>query len=289
MDREKKLDSYKLGIIGTGMVGGALHRYFAEFRPNPLFSYDKFQKRGSADEVNEADIIFICVPTPFEEGKGFDLSAVNDAVGNVRGKKIIVIKSTVVPGTTEKLQEQYPDHTFLCNPEFLTHNPEKGSHHTLSRVAPLTSEQDMNYPDRQIVGYTRKPESYEVSGVIMNLLPLAPFSRIMSATEAEMVKYFGNTWFATKVAFANLIYDLCQALGIDYDTVKEAAAADKRIGPSHLEVWHRGYRGYGGTCLPKDIRAFIQFADERGVDLAIHKVVEEYNNKLRKENEGKEA
>ena len=115
----------------------------------------------------------------------------------------------------------------------------------------------------------------------MELLPLAPFERIVPATEAEMVKYFGNTWFSAKVVFANQMYDLCQKLGIDYDRVKDSVAADKRIGRSHLDVMHGGYRGYGGACLPKDTRSLIQFGEALGVDLKLLKTVEEINNELR--------
>ena len=103
------------------------------------------------------------------------------------------------------------------------------------------------------------------------------------ATEAEMVKYFGNTWFAIKVVFANQMYDLCKKIGADYDTIMESASADKRIGRSHLEVIHKGYRGYGGKCLPKDIKALIQFADANGVDLVLHKTAEEINSRLMKD------
>jgi len=117
----------------------------------------------------------------------------------------------------------------------------------------------------------------------MQLLPLAPFERILPATEAETVKYFGNTWFSVKVSFANQMYDLCQKLGVDYDRMVEAAAADKRIGRTHLNIFHKGYRGYGGKCLPKDIKALIQLADSRGVDLKLHKTAEEINNKLMEE------
>ncbi|MCX6790656.1 MAG: hypothetical protein NTV62_00480 [Candidatus Gribaldobacteria bacterium] len=85
------------------------------------------------------------------------------------------------------------------------------------------------------------------------------------------------------MAFANQMYDLCAKLGLDYDNVKEATAADKRIGRSHLEVWHKGYRGYGGKCLVKDIRAMIQFADKQGVDFKLHKTTEEINNQLMKD------
>lgn len=257
---------WKLGIIGVGMVGGALRRYFEQKREIKPFLYDPGKNLGSVEEVNQADVIFICVPTPYrKDGKGFDLSFVEDAFNNIKGEKIVVIKSTVLPGTTETLQKKYPQHKILVNPEFLTE---------------LTADQDMQYPDRQIVGYTEK--SYNVAGDIMQILPLAPFERIMPATEAEMVKYFGNTWFSTKVTFANQMYDLCQALGINYERVMEAAAADKRIGRSHLEVWHKGYRGFGGKCLPKDHKALIQLADSKGVDLKLHKIVDAINEELMK-------
>ncbi len=253
----------KIGIVGVGMVGGALKKYFEGKGIQP-YVYDKGKNFGSMEEVNKADIIFLCVPTPFDtEKQSFDLTYVEESCQNILGSKIIIIKSTVVPGSTQKLQEKYPYHKFLFNPEFLTE---------------VTSEQDMNYPDRQIIGYTK--ESYTISKDVMMLLPLAPFERIIPSTEAEMVKYFGNNWFAVKVAFANQVYDLCQKLNLDYKNIMESAAADKRIGPSHLEVFHKGYRGYGGKCLNKDIRAMIEFADKNGVNLKIHKTTEEINNKL---------
>jgi UDPglucose 6-dehydrogenase len=266
----KKLNEIKIGIMGVGMVGGALKNYFEKKGKKvseDLFLYDPAKGFDSVKELNKAEVIFVCVPTPYlKDGKGFDLSYIEDAFSKIEDEKIVVIKSTILPGTTEKMQSQYPRLKVLFNPEFLTE---------------LTAEQDMNYPDRQIVGYTK--QSFPVAKDVMMLLPLAPYEKIMPATEAELVKYFGNNWFAVKVAFANQMYDVCSKIGADYDTVMEAAAADKRIGPSHLVVWHKGYRGYGGKCLVKDIRAFIQFADSLGVDLKIHKAAENVNNDLMKQ------
>ena len=257
----------KIGIVGVGMVGGALNRYFVANKIKPLL-YDKHQKNGSYAQINKADVIFICVPTPFDEKKGFNLFSVEEAIKMIKGKKIIVIKSTVLPGTTKKLQKKYPQHKILFNPEFLTE---------------ASADNDMFYPDRQIVGYTK--ESYNVASDIMRLLPLAPFERIIPATEAETAKYFGNCWFSVKVIYANQMYDLCRALKINYDRVKECAAADKRIGPSHLEIFHKGYRGYGGKCLPKDTKALIQKGKELGVDLELLETAEKINNELIKQDE----
>lgn len=245
------------------MVGGAVKRYFEKRGVKPL-CFDKFKNEGSLEEVNRADMVFVCVPTPYDEAAGgFDLSYVKSALSSIVERKIVVIKSTVLPGTTNKLQEEFPQHKFLFNPEFLTQS---------------SADNDMSFPDRQIVGYTAK--SYDAAGELMRLLPLAPFERVVPAAEAEMIKYFGNTWFSAKVIFANQIYDLCAKLGIDYDIVKECAGADKRIGPSHLEVFHGGYRGYGGACLPKDTRALIQFGGRNGVQMDLLKKVEEINNRI---------
>jgi len=150
------MNKQKIGIVGVGMVGGSLYRFFPEAIP-----YDIVKYKENKEKISTADIIFICVPTPYNEA-GHDLSMVKDAVDNLKGAKTIVIKSTVLPGTTDSLQADYPQHKFLFNPEFLTES---------------TADQDFKYPDRQIVGYTDK--SYGVAGDLMELLPLAPFQRIM--------------------------------------------------------------------------------------------------------------
>jgi len=246
------------------MVGGSLERYFKKFKNIEPFVYDKGKNLGSPKDVNKAEVVFVCVPTPFDKEKhSFDISCLEDAFSNIEGEKVVVIKSTALPGTAEYFQKKYPQHKVLNNPEFLTE---------------LTADQDMNYPDRQIVGYTKK--SFDVAGDILQILPLAPFSRIIPVTEAELVKYFGNTWFSMKVIFANQMYDLCQKLGVDYDRIKESSAADKRVGRTHLDVWHKGKRGYAGKCLPKDTKALIRFAEQNGIDLKLHKVTDQINDKL---------
>ena len=105
----------------------------------------------------------------------------------------------------------------------------------------------------------------------------------MPATEAEIIKYAGNCWFAMKVGFVNQLYDLCEKINIDYKAVLQGMSADKRIGRTHLKIKHKGYRGYGGTCLPKDSKAFIVFAKENGIDLSILKETDKYNDNLLKE------
>lgn len=258
----------KIGIMGIGMVGGAMQRYFTEISGMSIVVYDPAKGFSDTHEINTADIIFICVPTPFNQEKNnFDTLYLDEAFSILNGNKIIVIKSTVLPGTTQEYQLKFPQHKILFNPEFLTET---------------TADKDVREPNRQIVGYTQ--ESREVAQEVMDVLPRAPFEKLVTAEEAEMVKYYNNCFYVLKVAYVNQIYDLCQKLGIDYDHVKECAKAEPMMGTNHFEIFHKGYRGYGGKCLPKDVRALIRLAQDNAVDLTLLRNAEEYNNNLVNQN-----
>lgn len=260
----------KIGIIGLGYVGGAVQHWFELQKSScELFLYDKYKKIGSIAEVNKADIIFVAVPTPYhEDGRGYDDSAVRESLRNIKDGKTIVIKSSVLPGSTDRFQKLYPKKHILFNPEFLTAK---------------TPVQDFLDPHKQLVGYSlQNPKSKALASKVLSLLPAAPYAKVIRAREAEMVKFFSNTFLATRVIFANQIYDLCQKLGnIDYDVVKECVIEDKRIGSSHFDVFADGYRGYGGACLPKDTKALLQCAKKIKADLALLQAVDEVNEKLR--------
>jgi len=251
-----------IGIIGVGMVGEPIRWWFEEKRglrrKHELFYYDTDPAKGYFDDYNKADVIFISVPTPPNPDGSCNISIVESAVGSVKGEKIIVIKSTVPPGTTEDLQKKFPQHKFLFNPEFLTESQ---------------AREDFLKPVRQIVGYTEK--SRDVALAVLNLLPVSYYQspwmastyvfRGHTATEAEIIKYASNVFGAVKVSFGNMIYDVCSGLktsvGLDvnYENVRDALGADPRIGPAWLDVNHGSYRGFGGYCFPKDLNAFMHF------------------------------
>ncbi|MFA6429377.1 MAG: hypothetical protein WCV84_02655 [Patescibacteria group bacterium] len=256
-----------LAIMGTGMVGGALYRYF-QAQGKEAGQYDPPKGLVDTGVLAVADVIFIAVPTPFYlDGSGFDETFLRAAMDVIPGQKTVVFKSTILPGTTDRFQELYPQHRILFNPEFLTEK---------------TADYDMLNPNRQIVGYTA--QSQGDAQMVLDLLPKAPFEKAMPAKAAEMVKYFGNAFYALKVAYANQMFDLCEKIGVAYDDVKECAIAEPMmVGDrknTHLEIFHKGYRGYGGKCLPKDTRSIIQLAERAGVDLALLKAAESYNNAL---------
>lgn len=248
------------------MVGTPLKRYFEEIkkytRGKNLFLYDIDTNKGYNDNINKADVIFISVPTPSLIGGRTDLSAVESAFRRISGKKVVVIKSTVPPGTTEYFQKKYPGQHILFNPEFLTES---------------RAWEDMLNPDRQIVAHTTASKRHSSS--ILNLLPTAFFSSPgtlgtyiymrINSTEAEIGKYAGNLFGALKVTFANVIKDFCDAMGrispkkkvlgtIDYNNVRGMLAHDRRIGDGWLDVDYGGYRGYGGYCFTKDTISLIK-------------------------------
>jgi len=252
----------KIGIIGLGMVGEPIRRWFEEkrgFRRGlDLFCYDSDPTKGYYDDYNLADIIFISVPTPPNPNGSCNISIVESVIADIIWEKIMVIKSTVPPGTTEGLQKKHPQHKFLFNPEFLTESQ---------------AWEDFLKPVRQIVGYTEK--SRDAALAVLNLLPISYYQspwlvstykiRGHTATEAEVIKYASNVFGAIKVSFGNMVYDVCGIAGtsgglqVNYENVRDALGADPRIGSAWLDVNHGSYRGFGGYCFPKDLKAFTEF------------------------------
>lgn len=252
----------EISVIGGGVVGRAIAAYYKDVK-----IYDKYVPRDPIEAAAAADYIFIAVPTPFKNGQ--DLSEMDNAITktvkhlrNPSGQ-ILIIKSTVLPGTTDAYQAKFPDVNLVFNPEFLTER---------------TAEADFAHSDKQLVGFTERTK--DLANKVMEILPKAPYQKAVPAKVAEMVKYFINSFYAFKVIFANQIYDLCQALGIDYAQIREGLVADKRIVDTHFEVMHDGYRGYGGKCLRKDVQTLAWLAKKHNVDFRFIEEIIALNEKL---------
>lgn len=236
-----------IGFIGQGFIG----KNYA----------DDFEQRGflvvryaleepyvsNKDRIRECDIVFIAVPTPTTP-EGFDDSIVRTSLALVGEGKIAVVKSTITLGTTESLAQQYPSLLVVHSPEFLRE---------------ASAAYDAAHPDRNIIGIPEDTEEYRAAAdAVLAVLPEAPFFLVCNAREAELIKYAGNGFLFTKVLFANLLHDLAEANGASWDPIREAMAADPRIGGSHLRVvdmsGHPGAtpgRGAGGHCFIKDFAA----------------------------------
>ena len=261
----------KIGIIGWGVVGQAVGTGF-KTKNHKIFWYDKYKKGPyTLDKViKESEYIFLCLPTPmFSDDSGIDLSIMNDVVDQIAPKventeKIIIVKSTVIPGTTLGYKKKYPNVNFAMNPEFLTEANALG---------------DFLKPDRTVIGAFSAGVSGRLASLYQNLYGPDAKIFITDTNTAEMVKYMSNAFLATKVIFANEMYDLCSAMGIKYEEVKDMVIADQRIGPTHLDV--TTVRGFGGKCFPKDMVALMGFARKKKVDYSLLSTVWKKNLKIR--------
>lgn len=258
----------KIGIVGHGFVGQAVEYGFSNHK---IHIYDKYKNTESLEEVvGESDFIFVCLPTPIKEDEtGIDLSIMDETVAKIDKytdgtDKIIIIKSTVVPGTTQKYIDKYSGSQFCFNPEFL-------------REASFL--QDFVAADRIVIGAVDRGVLDKISALYKQTLPLSPIYKT-DPTSAEMVKYMANCFLAAKVTFANEMFEICEKLGIDYSEVKEMVVADRRIADGHLDI--TAERGFGGKCFPKDLLALRAMAKKLGVDTKILDSVWAKNLKIRK-------
>lgn len=293
-----------IAVIGQGFVGGSLTTVFSEHGFN-VYAYDKSGRyvkgslpcRGSSgteyphsiaeliessEGVNTTEfsrVYFVCVPTPMYEDGSADLSIVEsvlDELSTQPGERIAVIKSTVPPGSTEKWNKKYESTGLhvVFNPEFLTE---------------ANALDDMRNQNRIILGGPR-PWINAVKQVFQTAFPKVPIIKT-SSTTAEMIKYLTNNFLTIKVAFANEMAQICEALdakglNVDYDKVVEYAKYDSRLGTSHWSVpGPDGARGYGGHCFPKDINAMIDVAKKSGIDPKVLTAAWEKNLEVRSADE----
>ncbi|MBT3463631.1 nucleotide sugar dehydrogenase [archaeon] len=245
----------KLGIIGQGYVGTAVKEIMSKYYEIQTFDIDK--KKSSTGSISELvtnnDIIFICVPTPMNKDGSCNTNIVEDVIEKINfvGKDdiIVVIKSTIPPGTTDMLNKKYNYLSIVFNPEFLTE---------------ANFIDDFKNQDRIIIGGPR-PATTKVRQMYSKSFPNAHIIKT-SSTHAEMVKYMTNSFLATKVSFANEMKMLCDNLDIDYDKVIEYATHDERLGKSHWAVpGPDGKLGFGGSCFPKDLNALMYMSEELGI------------------------
>ena len=258
-----------IGIIGYGFVGQAVAYGFSTAT---IAIYDKYKSGFDNLEkvIDDSEFIFICLPTPIKSDEsGIDLNIIEDTLSVITEQtnntnKIIIIKSTVIPGSTHKWANQYSHSNFAFNPEFLTEK---------------NYLQDFVCADRTIIGALNNDISHRVGALYKQQFPYTPIFQT-DPTTAEMVKYMSNCYLATKVLFANEMYEICQNLEIKYEEVKRMVVADRRIFDSHLDI--TAERGFGGKCLPKDLLALRALAKDKGADTSLLDTVWQKNLKVRK-------
>jgi len=274
-----------ISVIGQGFVGGSLTTVMSEHGFD-VYTYDKLGKiavGGKQIETSDAlhpcnikefvescetvdnfsKVYFVCVPTPMHEDGAADLSIVEEVLSDlakIPGERIAVVKSTIPPGSTEKWNKKYEKTGLhvIFNPEFLTE---------------ASALDDMRNQNRIVLGGPR-PWINTVKQIFQTAFPKVPIIKT-SSTTAEMVKYITNNFLTVKVAFANEMSQICEALdksglNVDYDKVVEYAKYDPRLGNSHWSVpGPDGHRGYGGSCFVKDLNAMTFVADTLSVETPV--------------------
>ncbi len=254
------------GIMGVGTVGGTLRDAFEE-AGIATRTYDPYLGVGSVDELSPSDVVFVCVPTPADGGGGFDLSEVWAAVHDVSSVLpkgvVIAIKSTVTPGTSDRLATAFPDLRFCSIPEFL--------------VAARPQE-SLARPDRVIIGAFADEDASLVASFLSVISPAAPIVR-MRPIEAELAKLCSNVMLASKVALANELALICERFDVPWPAVQAAVGLDRRIGPEHLSV--SAERGFGGGCFPKDLDGLIAAAREAGYTPTVLLEIASFNRRIR--------
>jgi len=272
----------KIGVVGNGFVGGAVRFGFS---PNvgvdaEIRVYDVNPNKSThtlEETINESDFIFLSVPTPANKDGSINIDILDKALQEIDEvpvgprNNVILIRSTVIPGTTRKLQAKYSQLNLLFNPEFLTER---------------SANFDFINQSRFIIGSSDTLFSQQKSNDLTNLFRQR-FGHSISVLQttyetAEMIKYMNNCFFATKVSFMNEMYQVAKKSNVNWEDAVSGFVADGRIGHTHLDVpGHDDKFGFGGSCFPKDIQAMINFGEVNGIDMKVLKGVWEKNLEVR--------
>ena len=250
----------KIGIVGNGFVGSSVAFGFSpqcgcDGVDVKIYDKDKSKSTHSLSETLESDFIFVSVPTPSNKDGSINLDIVYDVFNemnelNNRTDNVFLLRSTVTPGTTRKLQIGFHNLNIVFNPEFLTERSAKFDFINQARFIVGGNERDTDKVEELF-----RWRFGETTPIIKT-----------NYETADLIKYMNNCFFATKVSFLNEMYQVADACGADWDMAVEGFVRDGRVGHSHMNVpGPDGKFGFGGSCFPKDTQAMINFAKSLGV------------------------
>ena len=258
----------KIGVIGRGFVGGAITTGF-ETQGHEILVHDT-KLNTKIENVLEAPLLYVCVPTPSSEDGSCNTDIVESVLGELSElnyEGYVCVKSTVVPGTTERFRQLFNNLKISFVPEFLREK---------------TAVEDFLYNNNVLVIGSEYDEAIDLVKESHGVLPTHTIT--MTPTEAELTKYFSNTYKAMRVTFANAFYNLCQSMGSNYDKVRDGFLFHAINDGQYLKV-NKQFGGFGGTCLPKDSKALAKLVDELGLPMDIFRVIVSDNEKFTKTNQ----
>lgn len=248
-------------------MGNAIYQGMKESCGVLVYDADSSRSLNSLEEVNEQQVVFICVPTPMKHTGEFDLAIVKSCISGLSGGKVLVIKSTITPTAAKELMESFPDQNFVFNPEFLTER---------------TAVQDFQNPTRIVLG--GYPEHVSViERIYKKRFPNTRYIKTDHQT-ACFIKYFCNCFFACKVSLMNEFKQIADLSGVSWEVAIEGLLSSGWVNQMHTEVpGPDGNLGFGGKCFPKDINAFISHAENVGVEPTNMKAAWKKNLEIRKD------
>ncbi len=233
-----------IGFIGQGWIG----KNYADDFEKRGYSVVRYAQEpeyvGNKDKIADCDVVFIAVPTPSTK-EGFNMNILESVLPLIGKGKIAVIKSTLLPGSAKKIQEKNPHIIILNCPEFLSKK---------------TAAYDAAHPIMNIVGIPIADKIHEKAAEqVLSILPESPIKKIISTDEAELIKCAHNVHGYIRIVFANILYDIAEKMGMNWEHIAEPLKADPMMSPYYLDPIHKTGRGAGGVCFIKDYEAFSHF------------------------------
>lgn len=281
-----KIDNATIGVIGHGYVGQAMEHFFKR-SPCTIIVNDNAKPNSSllVEVVDEAEVIFVCVPTPMRKDGSCHTAIVENVLKDICDEAnelersledfVVVVKSTVYPGFIDDMKVKFPGLRVVFSPEFLTEKNSFEDIVTQNRIIVGGDDDDAFV----VLKYFQGADPDRVANGELNLIST-------TSTTAELVKLFANGILATKVLFCNEIYLMAEVLGVEYEEVRQLACLDKRIGEGHTKVpGHDGFKGVGGHCFIKDLHNLVFMSNKLGTQEKLFSCVLNRNLELR-ESEG---
>lgn len=264
----------KIAIVGYGYVGKAMYKFFEKHYDVSIYDpgiYDPGKmsiKISTKEEVNACDLAVICVPTPTGVGGVCDLSIVEESVRWVN-TPLILIKSTVEVGTTERLKTE-TGKRIVFSPEYCGES---------AYWSPYAFHTDVKETPWFTFGGNPK-DTEEMVYYFMKVAGPTKIYHQTDATTAELAKYVENTFYAMKVTFCHEIAEICKLTGVDYNKMREAWLLDPRLNRMHTAVFQESIKPYGGKCFPKDVAALVALSKKLGYDPALLEEIALSNDRI---------
>lgn len=256
----------RIGVIGRGVVGNAIYEGLGHIG-NTMSFFDIAWQNSTINDVIDTECVFISVPTNQLDNGDCDTSIVENVINDlsdINYKGLVAIKSTIIPGTTDRLSNIYNNLRICCVPEFLR--------------ARIALNDFLHNHDVLVIG-SHNTTDFDVIKVAHGDIPKSVMC--IKPTEAEIVKYFNNVNHSIQIIFAGITYDVCKELGVDYDSVYNTIIKRECFNPSYLKC-DENLLGFGGHCLPKDTAAWGNLIKSLGLNYTTIQSVIDDNHRIKK-------